>query len=89
MCGVKMDKQYNYRVIKSSNSYDPDEPVIAVTLELSAAELIELRLALTNHIRHMTNRNYYYHDMRNIDKSLSFAMDALKERRNHISPSSF
>lgn len=84
-----MDKQYSYRVIKGSNSYDPDEPVIAVTLELSAAELIELRLALTNHIRHMTNKNYYYHDMRNIDKSLLLAMNALTERRKRVSPFSF
>lgn len=84
-----MDKQYNYRVIKSDDSYEPDEPVIAVTLEMSAAELIELKLALTNHKRYMTSKHYYYHDMCNINRVLESAMTALTERRKNVSPFSF
>ena len=63
------------RTIK--HQHEPDERVIALTMELTAQELMELELAIDNHVKHMRKNNWAYAEIKTAQRLLGMAMDGL------------
>ena len=54
------------RTIKHEHQYEPDERVITLTMELSAQELMELELAIENHVKHMRKSDWAYAELKTV-----------------------
>ena len=66
------------RVIVSKHQYEPDEKVAKVTIELSARELVELEVAINQHMKHMRRHDWSYGDLKNIQRVFAKALDTLR-----------
>lgn len=69
------------RTIKHEHQYEPDERVITLTMELSAQELMELELAIENHVKHMRKRNWVYAELKTVQRLLSTGLQWLKDQK--------
>lgn len=79
MCNNNVDKVHEVRVIKPYDSREPNEVVVKVTMELTQAEIVELHLAMKRHMQVMTIKNYHYHDMKNIQRTIDDGLKKLHE----------
>ena len=64
------------RTIK--HKHEPDERVITLTMELTAQELMELELAIDNHVKHMRKSNWVYAELKTVHRLLGIALQKLK-----------
>lgn len=67
------------RTIK--HEHEPDERVITLTMELSAQELMELELAIENHVKHMRKSNWVYAELKTVQRLLSTGLQRLKDQK--------
>lgn len=65
------------RVIKHEHELEPDEQVITLTMELTAREIVELELAIENHIKHMRKSNWVYAEIKAVQRLLGMALEKL------------
>lgn len=63
------------------HQYEPDERVITLTMELSAQELMELELAIENHVKHMRKSNWVYAELKTVQRLLSTGLQRLKNQK--------
>lgn len=61
--------------------HDPDERAITLTMELSAQELMELELAIENHVKHMRKSNWVYAELKTVQRLLSTGLQRLKDQK--------
>lgn len=66
------------RTITSTSRYEPDEKVIKLNIEVSVRELIELELAISQHMKHMRRDAWCYADLKNIQRVFNAALDMLR-----------
>lgn len=69
------------RVIKHKHELEPDERVISLTMELTAREIIELELAIENHIKHMRKSNWVYAEIKTVQRLLGMALAKLNTEK--------
>lgn len=69
------------RTIEHENRYEPDERVITLTMELSAQELMELELAIENHVKHMRKSNWAYAEFKTVQRLLLIGLQRLKDQK--------
>lgn len=69
------------RVIEHEHRYEPDERVITLTMELSAQELMELELAIENHVKHMRKSNWVYAELKTVQRLLLIGLQRLKDQK--------
>ena len=69
------------RTIKHEHQYEPDERVITLTMKLSAQELMELELAIENHVKHMRKSNWVYAEIKTVQRLLSKGLQRLKNQK--------
>ena len=69
------------RVIKHERGHEPDERVITLTMELTAQELMELELAIDNHVKHMRKNNWVYAELKTVHRLLGMALQKLKTQK--------
>lgn len=69
------------RTIEHENRYEPDERVITLTMELSAQELMELELAIENHVKHMRKSNWAYAELKTVQRLLLIGLQRLKDQK--------
>ena len=69
------------RTIKHEHQYEPDERVITLTMELSAQELMELELAIENHVKHMRKSNWAYAELKTVQRLLLIGLQRLKDQK--------
>ena len=69
------------RTIKHEHQYEPDERVITLTMELSAQELMELELAIENHVKHMRKSDWAYAELKTVQRLLSTGLQRLKDQK--------
>ena len=67
------------RTIK--HQHEPDERVIALTMELTAQELMELELAIENHVKHMRKSNWVYAELKTVQRLLLIGLQRLKDQK--------
>ena len=67
------------RTIK--HQHEPDERVITLTMELTAQELMELELAIENHVKHMRKSNWVYAELKTVQRLLSTGLQRLKNQK--------
>ena len=60
---------------------EPDERVITLTMELSAQELMELELAIENHVKHMRKSNWVYAELKTVQRLLLTGLQRLKDQK--------
>ena len=64
------------RTIK--HQHEPDERVITLTMELTAQELMELELAIENHVKYMRKSDWAYAELKTVQRLLGMALQKLK-----------
>ena len=69
------------RVIEHEHQHEPDERVITLTMELSAQELMELELAIENHVKHMRKSDWAYAELKTVQRLLSTGLQRLKDQK--------
>lgn len=69
------------RTIKHEHQHEPDERVITLTMELSAQELMELELAIENHVKHMRKSDWAYAELKTVQRLLSTGLQRLKDQK--------
>lgn len=69
------------RTIEHEHQYEPDERVITLTMELSAQELMELELAIENHVKHMRKSNWAYAELKTVQRLLLIGLQRLKDQK--------
>ena len=67
------------RTIK--HQHEPDERVITLTMELTAQELMELELAIENHVKHMRKSNWVYAELKTVQRLLPTGLQRLKDQK--------
>lgn len=67
------------RTIKHQSRHEPDERVVKITMELTAAEIMEIELALDNHIDRMTKNNWHYGEIKTVQRVLKRALGKLRD----------
>lgn len=66
------------RTIKHQNRHEPDERVVKITMELTAAEIMEVEFAIGSHIERMTKNNWNYSEMKTVQRVLKRALEKLR-----------
>lgn len=69
------------RVIEHEHQHEPDERVITLTMELTAQELMELELAIENHVKHMRKSNWVYAELKTVQRLLLIGLQRLKDQK--------
>lgn len=79
---LKTDRAVSIGDIRTiKHQHEPDERVITLTMELSAQELMELELAIENHVKHMRKSNWVYAELKTVQRLLSTGLQRLKDQK--------
>ena len=68
------------------HQHEPDERVITLTMELSAQELMELELAIENHVKHM-RKSYWPHWWPILTLASTRSLPSVKRWPTRLTPS--
>lgn len=75
------DKKMSMRIIKHQHEYEPDEKVIELSMEMSFNELLILKSMIDVNLSSMSHKDYYYHDVCNIQRHVTKAIKQMSGAR--------